>query len=75
MRAALCARVSTHEQQTLGLQVEVMSAYIEDRGWRLEKQVEDIGSGSKQRARSLRGGDRISPSFNPSIAQRRLLHQ
>lgn len=32
MRAALYARVSTHDQQTLGLQVEAMSAYLRDRG-------------------------------------------
>lgn len=50
MRAALYARVSTHEQQTLVLQVEAMSAYIKDRGWKLAKQVEDVGSGAKQRA-------------------------
>ena len=33
MRAALYARVSTHDQQTLGIQVEAMAAYIKDRGW------------------------------------------
>jgi len=49
MRAALYARVSTHDQQTLGLQVEAMSAYVRDRGWVGVKQVEDIGSGAKER--------------------------
>jgi putative DNA-invertase from lambdoid prophage Rac len=49
MRAAVYARVSTHEQQTLGLQVEAMAAYIKDRGWSLTRQVEDIGSGAKDR--------------------------
>ncbi len=49
MRAALYARVSTHEQQTLGLQLETMSAYIRDRGWDLVRQVQDIGSGARQR--------------------------
>jgi putative DNA-invertase from lambdoid prophage Rac len=49
MRAALYARVSTHDQQTLGLQVEAMSAYIKDRGWTTAKRIEDIGSGSKVR--------------------------
>lgn len=29
--AALYARVSTHDQQTLGLEVEAMSDYISDR--------------------------------------------
>lgn len=48
MRAALYARVSTHDQQTLGLQVEAMSAYIKDRGWIAAKRVEDIGSGATE---------------------------
>jgi putative DNA-invertase from lambdoid prophage Rac len=50
MRAGLYARVSTRDQQTLGLQVESMTAYISDRGWRVEKSVEDVGSGAKDRA-------------------------
>ena len=49
MRAALYARVSTHDQQTLGMQVEAMSAYIKNRGWDAAKQVEDVGSGAKER--------------------------
>lgn len=49
MRAAVYARVSTHDQQTLGLQVAAMTAYIKDRGWSLARQVEDVGSGSKDR--------------------------
>lgn len=50
MRAALYARVSTHDQQTLGMQVEAMSAYLKDRRWDLVSQVEDVGSGAKDRA-------------------------
>ncbi len=49
MRVALYARVSTHDQQTLGLQIAAMAAYIRDRGWSLARQVEDVGSGSKDR--------------------------
>jgi DNA invertase Pin-like site-specific DNA recombinase len=49
MRAALYARVSTHDQQTLGLQLEAMTAYIRDRGWGLARQVKDVGSGAKER--------------------------
>lgn len=49
MRAALYARVSTHDQQTLGMQVEAMSAYINDRGWELARQAKDVGSGTKDR--------------------------
>ena len=50
MRAALYARVSTHDQQSLGMQVDAMIAYIKDRGWTVTKQIEDIGSGAKERA-------------------------
>jgi DNA invertase Pin-like site-specific DNA recombinase len=50
MRAALYARVSTHDQQTLGLQTEAMRSYLKDRGWDAERQVEDVGSGAKDRA-------------------------
>jgi putative DNA-invertase from lambdoid prophage Rac len=49
MRAGLYARVSTHDQQTLGLQTEAMSAYIRDRSWKVVSQVKDVGSGAKER--------------------------
>ncbi len=49
MRAALYARVSTHDQQTLGLQTELMTSYITNRGWNVARQVKDVGSGSKDR--------------------------
>jgi DNA invertase Pin-like site-specific DNA recombinase len=49
MRAGLYARVSTHDQQTLGLQTEAISVYIRDRGWDLVRQVKDVGSGAKVR--------------------------
>ena len=49
MRAALYARVSTHDQQTLGLQVEMMTAYSKVRGWEAVRQVKDVGSGAKER--------------------------
>jgi putative DNA-invertase from lambdoid prophage Rac len=49
MRAGLYARVSTHDQQTLGLQAESMTSYISDRGWYVAKRVEDVGSGAKDR--------------------------
>ena len=49
MRVAVYARVSTHDQQTLGLQSEAMAAYIKNRGWIATRQVEDVGSGSKDR--------------------------
>ena len=49
MRAGLYARVSTHDQQTLGMQVEVMTAYINDCRRHLVSPVKDVGSGAKER--------------------------
>jgi DNA invertase Pin-like site-specific DNA recombinase len=49
MRAALDARVSTHDQQTLGMQAGAMSAYIKGRGWEAVSPVKDVGSGAKER--------------------------
>jgi putative DNA-invertase from lambdoid prophage Rac len=48
-RVAIYARVSTHDQQTLEMQVEAMSAYIKNRGWMIAKSVEDVGSGARER--------------------------
>jgi putative DNA-invertase from lambdoid prophage Rac len=48
MRALLHARVSTHDQQTVGLQLE-MRFYIRGRWWEAVRQVEHIGSGAKER--------------------------
>jgi putative DNA-invertase from lambdoid prophage Rac len=62
MRAALYARVSTHDQQTLGLQTDSMTTYIKDRGWDLARQVKDIGSGAK---------DRVGREFLLKAARRR----
>ena len=50
MRAGLYARVSTHDQQTLGMRVDAMTSYIKDRGWKPARRVEDVGSGAKDRA-------------------------
>ena len=49
MRAALYARVSTHDQQTLGMQIDAMTAYIKHRGWVAARRIEDVGSGAKDR--------------------------
>jgi putative DNA-invertase from lambdoid prophage Rac len=49
MRAGLYARVSTYDQQTLGLQSEAMATYIRNRGWVAVNRIEDIGSGAKDR--------------------------
>jgi DNA invertase Pin-like site-specific DNA recombinase len=50
MRAALYARVSTHDQQTLEMQVDAIRSYIKDRGWEVAKQIKDVGSGAKERS-------------------------
>ena len=49
MRAALYARVSTHDQQTLAMQVDSMSVYIQNRNWVAAKQIKDVGSGANER--------------------------
>ena len=49
MRVGLYARVSTHDQQTLPLQREAMQEYADRRDWSVVLQIEDIGSGAKER--------------------------
>lgn len=48
-RAGLYARVSTHDQQTLPMQVRLMRDYAKRRGWTVAAVVEDVGSGASQR--------------------------
>jgi putative DNA-invertase from lambdoid prophage Rac len=43
------ARVSTHDQQTLPLQISAMREYAERRGWTVAMQIEEVGSGAKDR--------------------------
>jgi putative DNA-invertase from lambdoid prophage Rac len=47
MNVAIYARVSTHDQQTLPLQLEAMREYVKKRDWTLAIEVEEIGSGAK----------------------------
>jgi putative DNA-invertase from lambdoid prophage Rac len=49
MRVGIYARVSTHDQQTLPLQLKAMRQYVKQRKWKLVQQVEEVGSGAKQR--------------------------
>jgi DNA invertase Pin-like site-specific DNA recombinase len=49
LRAGLYARVSTHDQQTLPLQIRTMRQYAGTRGWTIVVQIREIGSGSTQR--------------------------
>ncbi len=49
LRAGLYARISTHDQQTLPLQLEAMQTYVRQRGWSITHEVTDVGSGSIDR--------------------------
>src|SRR6202162_1394224 len=49
LRAGLYARVSTHDQQTLPLQIHAMRDYAAKRGWSLVAQIKEVGSGAAQR--------------------------
>ena len=44
-RAGLYARVSTHDQQTLPMQLAAMRDYARKRGWQIAFEVKDVGSG------------------------------
>jgi DNA invertase Pin-like site-specific DNA recombinase len=48
-RVGLYARVSTHDQQTLPLQIRSMREYAAKRGWSVVAQIKEIGSGASQR--------------------------
>jgi DNA invertase Pin-like site-specific DNA recombinase len=48
-RVGLYARVSTHDQQTLPLQMRAMREYAARRGWTIAVQTKEIGSGAAER--------------------------
>ncbi len=50
VRVGLYARVSTHDQQTLSLQMRAMREYAAKRGWTIAVQIKEIGSGAAERA-------------------------
>ncbi len=49
VRAGIYARISTHDQQTLPMQLKAMRAYVKQRKWKFVLEVQEIGSGAKQR--------------------------
>jgi putative DNA-invertase from lambdoid prophage Rac len=51
LRVGIYARVSTQDQQTLPLQLEVMRKYAKTRKWPIILEIKDIGSGVKDRER------------------------
>src|SRR5437879_12309863 len=48
-RAGLYARVSTNDQQTLGMQNRAMREYAARRGWTIAMQVREVNSGAAKR--------------------------
>src|SRR5271165_2845645 len=49
MRVGIYARVSTHEQQTLPLQLTALRKYARARKWKIVLEIEDVESGAKDR--------------------------
>jgi putative DNA-invertase from lambdoid prophage Rac len=49
MKVGIYARVSTHDQQTLPLQLKALHEYVKRRRWTLTMQVKEVGSGVKHR--------------------------
>jgi putative DNA-invertase from lambdoid prophage Rac len=49
MRIGLYARVSTEDQNTLPMQMQALQKYVASRNWTVALQIEDVGSGSKER--------------------------
>jgi putative DNA-invertase from lambdoid prophage Rac len=48
-RVGLYARVSTHGQQTLPLQMRAMREYAVRRAWTIAVQIKEVGSGAAER--------------------------
>lgn len=48
-RVGLYARISTHDQKTLSLQLAEMRKYVKNRGWTVSLEVKDVGSGASTR--------------------------
>lgn len=49
LRVGLYARVSTHDQQTIPLQIRALRDYAAKRGWTIVVQIKEVGSGASQR--------------------------
>jgi DNA invertase Pin-like site-specific DNA recombinase len=49
LRVGLYARVSTHDQKTLPLQIRTMREYAAKRGWEIAVQIKKVGSGAVER--------------------------
>jgi DNA invertase Pin-like site-specific DNA recombinase len=51
MKVGLYSRVSTHDQQTLPLQIKAMRAYAQKRKWMITMQMKEVASGATHRPR------------------------
>ena len=49
LKVGLYARISTHDQQTLPMQLSAMRTYARRRGWKIVVEEKEIGSGAKTR--------------------------
>jgi len=49
LRVGLYARVSTHDQRTLPLQIRAMREYAAKRNWTIAVQIKEVGSGASER--------------------------
>lgn len=49
LKVGLYARVSTHDQQTLPMQLTAMREYAKRRGWKVAIEEKEVGSGAKTR--------------------------
>lgn len=49
MRCGIYARVSTFDQKSLPQQLRAMRKYARDRGWSVTHEVQEVGSGAKER--------------------------
>lgn len=49
LKVGLYARVSTHDQQTLPMQLGAMRTYARRRGWKVVLEEKEVGSGAKTR--------------------------
>jgi len=66
LKVGLYARVSTHDQQTLPMQLAAMREYAKRRGWKIAIEEREVGSGAKTRPKReelLRplGGEKSMP--------------
>jgi DNA invertase Pin-like site-specific DNA recombinase len=49
LRVGLYARVSTHDQKTLPMQIRTMREYATKRDWEIAVQIKEVGSGAVER--------------------------